>query len=91
VRHKQGAPYWHAIARVGGRGGWVRPLHLVSADIAPSSPALRLAEARALALIAKDGMVIARGDWNAKPASDPDPPLDGLDAGHARSRPGGKR
>ena len=35
--------------------GMPGPLHLVSAHLAPSSPAIRLAEAEALALLAKDG------------------------------------
>jgi endonuclease/exonuclease/phosphatase family metal-dependent hydrolase len=59
---------------------------LVSAHLAPSSPAHRLVEAEALALIAKDNRVIAGGDWNAVPAADPDPPLDGVDARHARRK-----
>jgi len=62
------------------------PLDLVSAHLAPSSPAQRLIEAEALALIAKDNQVIAGGDWNAVPAADPDPPVDGADPGHARRK-----
>ena len=46
----------------------------------------RLIEAEALALIAKDNQVIAGGDWNAVPAADPDPPVDGADPGHARRK-----
>jgi endonuclease/exonuclease/phosphatase family metal-dependent hydrolase len=86
VRHERGDPYWHAVARVITDVRGFGPLHLVSAHLAPSSPAKRLIEAEALALIAKDGMVIAGGDWNAVPAGDPDPPLDGIDAGHARRK-----
>lgn len=86
VRHEQGDPYWHAVARVITDVQGFGPLHLASVHLAPSSPAKRLIEAEALALIAKDGMVIAGGDWNAVPAGDPDPPLDGIDAGHARRK-----
>ena len=86
-RHEQGHPYWHAVARLVVQTPWPgRPLHLVSAHLAPSSPTIRLAEAEALALIAKDGLVIAGGDWNALPACDPEPPLDTVDPGHARRK-----
>jgi endonuclease/exonuclease/phosphatase family metal-dependent hydrolase len=86
-RHESGHPYWHAVARVVIRAEELpRPLHLVSAHLAPSSPSLRLIEAESLALIAKDGLVIAGGDWNAAPAADPDPPAAGIDAGHARRK-----
>jgi endonuclease/exonuclease/phosphatase family metal-dependent hydrolase len=86
VRHEQGPPYWHAVARVTVEVQGSGPLDLVSAHLAPSSPAQRLVEAEALALLAKDSRVIAGGDWNAVPAADPDPPLDGMDAGQARSK-----
>lgn len=43
-----------------------------------------MAEAEALALIAKDGLVIAGGDWHAMPAADPEPSVDGIDLGLAR-------
>jgi len=86
VRHEQGTPYWHAVARVIVEVKGFGPLHLVSAHLAPSSPVQRLVEAESLALIAKDGAVIAGGDWNAVPAVDPDPLLDGIDSGHARRK-----
>jgi endonuclease/exonuclease/phosphatase family metal-dependent hydrolase len=86
-RHEQGHPYWHARARLIVESAWPgSSLHLVSAHLAPSSPSIRLAEAEALALIAMDGLVIAGGDWNAMPATDPEPPLDGIDPGHARRK-----
>ena len=86
-RHEQGHPYWHAVARLVVATPWPRGLlHLVSAHLAPSSPSIRLAEAEALALIAKDGPVIAGGDWNAIPATDPEPPLIGIDLAHARRK-----
>ena len=84
-RHETGHPYWHAVARLVVETPWPgRSLHLMSAHLAPSSPAIRLAEAEALALVAKEGLVIAGGDWSAVPASDPEPPLDGIDPGDAR-------
>lgn len=86
MRHEQGPPYWHAVARVTVEVTGFGPLHLVSAHLAPSSPTQRLIEAEALTLIAKDGWVIAGGDWNAVPAADPDPPLGGVDTGHARRK-----
>jgi endonuclease/exonuclease/phosphatase family metal-dependent hydrolase len=86
-RHELGHPYWHAVARIIVETSWPgTSLHLVSAHLAPSSPAIRLAEAEALALIAKDGWVIAGGDWNAMPATDPVPPVDGIDPAHARRK-----
>jgi endonuclease/exonuclease/phosphatase family metal-dependent hydrolase len=84
-RHETGHPYWHAVARLVVEAPWPGCLlHLVSAHLAPSSPAIRLAEAEALALIAKDGLVIAGGGWGAMPATDPEPLLDGIGPGHAR-------
>lgn len=84
-RHEQGHPYWHAVARLGVATPWPgSSLHLVSTHLAPSSPAIRLLEAEALALVARDGLVIAGGSWNALPATDPEPPLDDIDPGHAR-------
>ncbi len=86
-QHELGHPYWHAIACLIVETAWPgSSLHLVSAHLAPSSPSIRLAEAEALALIAKDGPVIAGGDWNAVPATDPEPPLDGADPGQARRK-----
>jgi endonuclease/exonuclease/phosphatase family metal-dependent hydrolase len=54
--------------------GYLQPLHLASVHLAPSSPAIRLAEAEALGLLVGDGPVIAGGDWNALPAAGPEPP-----------------
>jgi hypothetical protein len=84
VRNEQGYPYWHAVARIVVETAWPgSSLHLVSADLAPSSPSIRRAEAEALALIAQDGLAIAGGDWGAMPASDPEPPVDGIDPGQS--------
>jgi hypothetical protein len=80
-RHEHGHPYWHAVARIVVGTAWPSAsLHLVSTDLAPSSPSIRRAEAEALALIAQDGPVIAGGDWKAMPATDPEPQLDGIDS-----------
>jgi endonuclease/exonuclease/phosphatase family metal-dependent hydrolase len=82
-RHEEGPPYWHAVARVEVVIGDL-PYSLISAHLAPSSPALRRIEAEAFALIAREGTLIAGGDWNAVPADDPDPPAaDGASAGRA--------
>jgi endonuclease/exonuclease/phosphatase family metal-dependent hydrolase len=52
-RHEQGHPYWHGVARLVIATPWPGGLlQLVSAHLASSS-AIRLAEAEALALIAK--------------------------------------
>jgi hypothetical protein len=84
-RHEQGRPYWHAVAHVVIETAWPGgSLHLVSADLAPSSPSIRRAEAEALTLIAQDGPVIAGGDWRAVPATDPEPQVDGADPGQGR-------
>jgi hypothetical protein len=83
VATRTGMPSLAWLLRLLGRVG---SLHLVSTHLAPSSPAIRLAEAEALALIANDSLVIAGGDWNAMPASDPEPPLDGIDPGYARRK-----
>ncbi len=84
-RHEQGHSYWHAVTRLVVATPWPgSSLHLVSTHLAPSSPAIRLSEAEALALVARDGLVIAGGSWNALPATDPEPPLDDNDPGHAR-------
>ena len=86
-RHEQGLPYWHGVARLEVEAdGMPGPLYLVSAHLAPSSPIIRLAEAEAFALLAKDGPVIADGDWNAVPATDPDPPTAGATPGHTRRK-----
>jgi hypothetical protein len=81
-RHEQGHPYWHAVARIVVETAWPGcSIHLVSADLAPSSPSIRRAEAEALALIAQDGPVIVGGDWHAVSATDPEPGMDGFDPG----------
>ena len=75
-----GAPwatsYYYAVARIEVLIGGL-PYTLASAHLAPSSPTLRLIEAEAFALIAKEGTLIVGGDWNAAPATDPDPPAAG--------------
>jgi hypothetical protein len=84
-RHEEGPPYWHAVARVEVVvDDWA--INLVSAHLAPSSPSLRLIEAEAFALIAKDGFAIAGGGWNALPTTDPVPPIDGIPAERGRSK-----
>lgn len=78
-RHDRAWPYWRALAHLEVHvDGYLRPLHLLNAHLAPASPTIRLAEAETLALVAKDGRdVIAVGDWNAAPATseDPRPPV----------------
>jgi endonuclease/exonuclease/phosphatase family metal-dependent hydrolase len=85
-RHEEGPPYWHGLARLDAEADGFGPLHLVSAHLAPSSSALRLVEAEAFALVAKDGPVIAGGDWNATPADDPEPSVGGVPAGRIRRK-----
>jgi endonuclease/exonuclease/phosphatase family metal-dependent hydrolase len=74
LHREERPPFWHALmlAEVLIDG---LPYKLISAHLAPSSPALRLIEAEAFALTARSGTgpVIAGGDWNAVPASGPDP------------------
>jgi endonuclease/exonuclease/phosphatase family metal-dependent hydrolase len=84
-RHEEGPPYWHAVARV---EVIIDDLlySMVSAHLAPSSPALRLIEAEAFALIAREGTVIAGGDWNAVPAADPEPDTSRTSPGKARRK-----
>jgi endonuclease/exonuclease/phosphatase family metal-dependent hydrolase len=73
-RHENQYPYWHGAARVVVTAdGYPHPLQLASVHLAPSSPAIRLAEAEAFALVAGKWPVIAGGDWNALPAHDPEP------------------
>ena len=73
-RHVNLYPYWHGAARVVVTAdGWPQPLQLASVHLAPSSPAIRLAEAEAFALVARKWPVIAGGDWNALAANDPEP------------------
>jgi len=84
-RHEHGYPFWHGVARLAVATPWPgTTFHLVSADLAPASPAIRLAEAEALAVIAEDGLVIAGGSWNALSAADPEPSLNGAGPGHGR-------
>jgi endonuclease/exonuclease/phosphatase family metal-dependent hydrolase len=74
-RHECGNEWWHGVACVLVQaGGFPQPLQLASCHLAPSSPARRLAEAEAFALVAERRPLIAGGDWNALPASDPEPP-----------------
>lgn len=73
-RHEQGNEWWHGVACVLVEAeGFPQPLQLASCHLAPSSPARRLAEAEAFALVAGRGPLIAGGDWNALPAGDPEP------------------
>jgi endonuclease/exonuclease/phosphatase family metal-dependent hydrolase len=74
-RHEHGDEWWHGVACILVEAeGFPQPLQLASCHLAPSSPERRLAEAEAFALVAKRGPLIAGGDWNALPASDPEPP-----------------
>ena len=61
-------------------------MSLVSAHLAPSSPAIRLAEAETLGLLVKDGLVIAAGDWNAAPAAGTCFPPAGVSPAQARRK-----
>jgi hypothetical protein len=84
-RHEHGYPFWHAVARLVVATPWPgTTFHLVSAHLAPTSPTIRLAEAEALAMVAKDGFVIAGGSWNALSVTDPEPSLNGIEPGHGR-------
>jgi endonuclease/exonuclease/phosphatase family metal-dependent hydrolase len=82
------APYWHVLARlVTEVDGYHRPVHIVGAHLAPSSPAIRLAEAETFSLLTGPGHdVIALGDFNAIPATGPDPALDGVTRVKARRK-----
>jgi endonuclease/exonuclease/phosphatase family metal-dependent hydrolase len=85
ARHAEGAPYWHAVAAV----EIVIDddvYTLASAHLAPSSPALRLAEAEMFALTGRRAPLIAGGDWNAVPAADPGPDTTGAGPGTARRK-----
>lgn len=74
-RHEHGDPWWHGVACILVEAkGCSQPLQLASCHLAPSSPTRRLAEAEAFPLVAERGLLIAGGDWNALPASDPEPP-----------------
>lgn len=73
-RHEHGHPFWHAIARLAVATPWPGvTFHLVSVHLAPTSPAIRLAEAEALAAIVEEGLMLAGGSWNAFSAADPEP------------------
>ncbi|TDC75529.1 endonuclease/exonuclease/phosphatase family protein [Actinomadura sp. 7K507] len=73
-RHEYGHPYWHGAARIVVQAdGHPPPVQLASIHLAPSSPVIRLAEAEALGLIAKEHPAIIGGDFNALPARDPEP------------------
>ncbi|WP_131740981.1 endonuclease/exonuclease/phosphatase family protein [Actinomadura roseirufa] len=73
-RHEHGHPYWHGVARIVVQtDGQPYPLQLASIHLAPSSPVIRLAEAEALGLIAKEYPAIIGGDFNALPVGDPVP------------------
>lgn len=73
-RHEHADPWWHGVACVlVETDGFPQPLQLASCHLAPSSPARRLAEAEAFALIEERGPLIAGGDWNALAVGDPEP------------------
>lgn len=77
--------FWHAPVRVVVATPWPGILlQLVSVHLAPTSPAIRLAEAEALAAIADDDPVIAGGSWNALSATDPEPSLCESGSGYRR-------
>lgn len=86
TRHEQRRPYWHSVACLVTEAGGFGRLVLASAHLAPSSPTTRLAEAEAFKLIAETGPLIAAGDWNAIPASDPEPRRTGKDPEHERRK-----
>jgi endonuclease/exonuclease/phosphatase family metal-dependent hydrolase len=86
TRHEQRLPYWHGVACVEAEADGFGRLLLASAHLAPSSPAQRQIEAEAFKLIAESGALIAAGDWNAIPASDPDPQPAGDEDEHIRRK-----
>jgi hypothetical protein len=87
---RQGRSWWpnrSASRLVTEVDGYPRPLHLTGSHSAPSSPAIRLAEAETFSLLTGPGHdVIALGDWNAIPATGPDPALDGVSRVEARRK-----
>jgi endonuclease/exonuclease/phosphatase family metal-dependent hydrolase len=85
-RHEERTPYWHGVAVLEVEAHEFGPLHLASAHLAPSSPAIRTGEAEAFKLLAEAGPLVAAGDWNAIPASDPNPELIGKDPEHERRK-----
>jgi endonuclease/exonuclease/phosphatase family metal-dependent hydrolase len=89
-RHEEGPqPFWHAVAHVIAEVDGFGPLRLASAHLAPASPAQRLIEAEAFALIAeKDelGPLIVGGDWNAFPPLAQLPDVTGMHAGKVRRK-----
>lgn len=84
-RHDVTPVWWTCLAYVVIDTGHPDPLHVVGAHLAPSAPAIRLQEAEALNLI-KGRPLVALGDWNAMPATDPDPDSTGVHAEHARRK-----
>lgn len=88
ARHyEESPPFWHALMYVEVRINEF-PYSLISAHLAPSSPALRAIEAEAFALTVQRGAgpVIAGGDWNAVPAADPDPETSDVSPAVARRK-----
>lgn len=73
-RHDTTAVWWTALAHVVVDTGHPRPLHVLGAHLAPSSPTIRLQAAEALQVISARPL-LAMGDWNAVPATDPDPEI----------------
>ncbi|MGH3282560.1 MAG: endonuclease/exonuclease/phosphatase family protein, partial [Trebonia sp.] len=89
TRHEEGPPYWHGVAVVHAEVAGFGPLRFASAHLAPSSPAQRLIESEALALLAeKDdlGPLVIGGDWNAVPVGGPAPDTGGIHPGKARRK-----
>jgi len=87
-RHEERPPWWHAvalvIAEVEGVDGLLR---FASAHLAPISPSLREIEAEAFGLLCEHpGPLIAGGDWNAVPAGDAIPDIEGIHPGKARRK-----
>lgn len=80
-RHEeQPQPYWHAVAHAVFKLDGFGLIRFASAHLAPSAPTIRQGEAEAFQLLAEKshlGPLIAGGDWNARPPSDP--PFDPLD------------
>ncbi len=86
-RHEEKPPYWHGVALVSAEIEGFGPLRLASAHLAPSAPSLRAIEAEAFGLIAEKTIpLIAGGDWNAVPAGDPTPDVEGIHPGKARRK-----
>lgn len=73
-RHDNAAPWWHALGHLELNVAGIE-LHFLNVHLAPSSPGIRLAEAETFGLFRKR-RVIAAGDFNAWPATDPLPSPD---------------